>query len=150
MTRLIQKHMLALTLYDFEAYPVWEDYGDDDDILVALDAHTEPIDVFEGAYFCHAAFWFPDDTRVPGFIRISSGRVTTIGIWTSHQEFVVYSLLAPVRTPVGDTPQRFAARLGKELVQVFPMRYRCQIGAFRLVGVIDAGTTAGIPLPALS
>lgn len=150
MTRLIQKHMLALALHDFEAYPVWEDYGDDDDILVALDAHTEPIDVFDGVYFCRAAFWFLDGTRVPGFIRISRGRVTTIGIWTSRQEFVVYSLVAPVRTPIGDTPHRFAARLGKELVQVFPMRYQCQIGALRLEGVIDAATTTGIPLPAVS
>lgn len=149
MNRPIQRSLFNLARHDFEAYPIWEEV-DDDDTVEPRDLRTDPMSLFDSIYYCRSEFQFPDGSYGRGYLRVSSGTITTVHIWMPSQTSESFSLLAPVRTSIGDTPQRFAACLGKELVQVFPMRYQCQIGAVRLEGVIDAATATGIPLPAVS
>lgn len=145
MSNLPYKSLFALTPQDFDTYALWTEV-DDDDTVVACRLPIAADDLLDGIYYCRADFQFADQTEATGYLRLSDGVITTLTVWRPLSHAISYSLLAAVRAPLGDTPQQWASVLGKTLAQVFPLCYRCQLGAIRFAGIIDADTHMGLPV----
>lgn len=141
MIRNLHKPVLDLTMADFDAHPVWYDFVDDDDVVVAWDG---AIDLQEGVYYCKADFVFADGTTAVGFIRIVDNEVLSIAIWHAERGFVDYALLEDIRAWVGPTADHFAALFGRSSDHVFPLQYRSNIRGAVATGQIDRSTRSGI------
>jgi|YNPNPStandDraft_1061719.scaffolds.fasta_scaffold77216_2 hypothetical protein len=135
------KPFLDLTIADFDAHPIWYDFVDDDDIVVAWD---DKVQLNEGVYYCKADFVFADGTTAVGFIRIVDNEVLSIAVWRPDRGFVDYSLLAEIRAWVGQTADHFAAILGRSSEHVFPLQYRSNIHGAVVTGQIDKTTQSGM------
>lgn len=139
-----RKHILELTPRDFEQHPVWYDFVDDDDIVVAID--EEEVDLMEGIYFCKSIFQFANGEVVHGYTRIVDGEIISIDIWSERGEFETYSLLEEVRRVAAENASTFASNLGRATEDVFPLQFTVAVGGQKITGVITAATSNSIKL----
>lgn len=139
MTNLIRKNVFELTISDFEEHPVWFDFVDDDDIVVATNEEVED----EGVYYLKSHFVFSDDSEHSGYTRLVDGYLATIAIWKADR-FVVYPLSEQIRLPIRLSSVGFAETFGREEIMVFPIQYRLFIDQDGVMGWIPAHTRSSI------
>lgn len=137
------KSILDLTIQDLDTHPLWFDYVDDDELLVAIDW---TINMLEGVYYLKASFIFADSATFSGYIRVTDGMVMALGIWGTGDQFHVYPLMKEVREPLHLDPSTFAALFARLSEQVFPIHYQAILDTPIIDGSIDAHTDDGVPI----
>jgi hypothetical protein len=121
-----QKDFGEFAPFDFVENPIWipSDSLENEDEVIPW-KKRDPLEL-EGVYYVATEFKLADGMTSEGFIRISEGKVTLLGVAVSETNFAFLLLVNVFRDLLGQTYENFAKQLGKKPNEVFPIKYHTQ------------------------
>lgn len=120
---MITKDINELTRQDFCHYSVWvytNSIENEDEVTPLVS--TDPIDSADEIYYITSKFTLPDHSNYAGYVRFAYGKVTFIAL-AIDEIFAEFSLVREIQESLEETAEDFAASLGKNKHQVFPLRF---------------------------
>ena len=144
-----RKQVYDLTLADFDAAPVWEFALDEEGVAGQDEATVRPYDVSfpvdaagHGGLIVRAVFTLADGTNLRGYFSPQPVSLTRPGwlqpviICDAGQVNFWHGIQRPTQNQMMDE----LAKLGKQVAEVFPLRYRSDVA---LVGGPVSGMIPG-------